>query len=143
MILSWSAHNEQWSDTYHSKWCMHSPWKQYILQTNLSVSLDTFSLNPIHSLNPLLFSLYLRHCFCSESEQLQGNRVKLKKFVWRPYTYFHKSRILLDTSSSKSEEPYYLYPGCPSEISLSASHHHQTWLGSENWHSTVDVTALA
>ena len=48
----------------------------FIFPPTLLIEIGTFLLSKFHFGISLLFSLYLRHGFCSESEQPDGNRVK-------------------------------------------------------------------
>ena len=51
-------------------------------------------LEKVRFWHPLPFSLYLRHGFCSESEDVEGNRVK----VWLELTYNRESIHLILTT---------------------------------------------
>ena len=48
----------------------------FIFPPTLLIEIGTFLSSECHFGISLLFSLYLRHGFCSESEQPEGNRVK-------------------------------------------------------------------
>ena len=58
--------------------------KQFKIQDSINRSSFSFTLtlSPLSGCHPLLFSLYLRHCFCSESADVEGFRVKNYQFYF-------------------------------------------------------------
>ena len=54
----------------------------------MTIFLPLFSLSGVN-MAPPSFSLYLRHNFCSESEDVKGNRVKAV-YLWLVYQRIRK-----------------------------------------------------